>query len=107
MSTARPSQVRERYDAADAYEPQPKFHVTAEIFEAWPRDSFKPGLVALASDIRNEGLINVQRRSIGLSVERKKQVSLTRQINQLLEFVGEREIPHGHAQNDAIRPLEA
>src|SRR3981189_823514 len=36
------------YDTADAYEPQPKFNVAAEIFEAWLRDSFKAGLVALS-----------------------------------------------------------
>jgi hypothetical protein len=97
----------ESYDTADAYEPQPKFNVTAEIFEAWLRDSFKAGLVALSPDIRDESLINAQRRSIELSVERKQHVSLTRQINQLLEFVRDREIPHRHAQNDAIGPLEA
>ena len=48
------------YDTADAYEPQPKFNVTAEIFEAWLRDSFEAGLVALSPDIRNESLINAQ-----------------------------------------------
>src|SRR3981189_2954943 len=66
----------ERYDTADAYEPQPKFNVTAEIFEAWLRDSFKAGLLALSPDIRNEGLVNAQRRPIELSVERKQHVSL-------------------------------
>jgi hypothetical protein len=50
----------ESYDTADAYEPQPKFNVTAEIFEAWLRDSFEAGLVALSPDIRNESLINAQ-----------------------------------------------
>src|SRR5712672_1907945 len=50
----------ERYDTADAYEPQPKFNVTAEIFEAWLRDSFEAGRVALSPDIRNESLINAQ-----------------------------------------------
>ena len=48
------------YDTADAYEPQPEFNVTAEIFEAWLRDSFESGLVALSPDIRNESLIDVQ-----------------------------------------------
>jgi hypothetical protein len=58
-----------RYNAADAYEPQPELNVAAEKFEAWLRDSFEAGLVALSSDICNEGLINAQRRSIELSVE--------------------------------------
>jgi hypothetical protein len=49
-----------RYNAADAYEPQPEINVTAEIFEAWLRDSFEAGLVALSPDIRNESLINAQ-----------------------------------------------
>src|SRR6478672_3965972 len=96
-----------RYDAADAYELQPKLNVTAEIFEAWLRDGFEAGLVALSPDICNESLINAQRRPVEFSVERKQHVSLTRQINQLLEFVRDREIPHGHAQNEAVCPLEA
>src|SRR5580692_9258624 len=33
------------YDIVDTYEPQPKFNVTAEISEAWLRDSFEAGLV--------------------------------------------------------------
>ena len=57
-----------RYNATDAYEPQPKFNVTAEIFEAWLRDSFKAGLVALSPDIGDESLINAQSRPIELSV---------------------------------------
>jgi hypothetical protein len=48
------------YDTADTYEPQPKFNVTAEIFEAWLRDRFEACLVALSPDIRNESLINAQ-----------------------------------------------
>jgi hypothetical protein len=48
----------ESYDTADAYEPQPKFNVAAEIFEAWLRDSFKAGLVALSAHVRHESLIN-------------------------------------------------
>jgi hypothetical protein len=48
-----------------------------------------------------------QWRPIELSVERKQHVSLTRQINQLLEFVRDSEIPHGDAQDDAVCPLEA
>ena len=98
---------RERYNAADAYEPQPELNVAAGKFEAWLRDSFEAGLVALSPDICNEGLINAQRWSIELSVERKQNVSLTRQIYQLLEFVRDREIPHRHAQDDAVCPLEA
>jgi hypothetical protein len=50
----------ESYDTADAYEPQPKFNVAAEIFEAWLRDSFETGLVALSPDRRNESLIDAQ-----------------------------------------------
>jgi hypothetical protein len=46
------------YDTADAYEPQPKFDVTAEIFEAWLRDSLKAGFVALSAHVRHESLIN-------------------------------------------------
>jgi hypothetical protein len=38
-----------RYNAADAYELQPKLNVTAEIFEAGLRDSLEAGLVALSS----------------------------------------------------------
>src|ERR1700722_16726547 len=95
------------YNAAHAYEAQPELNVAAEKFEAWLRDSFKAGLVALSPDIRNESLINAQRRSIELSVERKQHVSLTRQINQLLEFVRDRDIPHRDAQDDAVCPLEA
>jgi hypothetical protein len=61
MSTARPSVFDgESYDTADAYEPQPKFDVTAEIFEAWLRDSFEAGRVALSPDIRNESFIDAQ-----------------------------------------------
>ena len=48
------------YDIADAYEPQPKFNVTAEIFEAGLSDSFEAGLVALSPDISNESLVNAQ-----------------------------------------------
>lgn len=48
------------YDTADAYKPQPKFNVAAEIFEAWLRDNFEAGRVALSPDIRNESLINAQ-----------------------------------------------
>jgi len=43
-----------RYDAADAYELQPKLNITAEIFESRLRDGFEAGLVALSSDIHNE-----------------------------------------------------
>jgi len=48
MSTARPSQVcstvRVTTTAERLYEPQPKFNVAAEIFEAWlEEDSFKAG----------------------------------------------------------------
>ena len=56
------------YDTADAYELQPKLNVTAEIFEARLRDSFEPCLVALSPDIRDESLVNIQRRSIEFSV---------------------------------------
>ena len=45
-----------RYNAADAYEPQPKFNVTAEISEARLREGFEAGPVALSPDIRNERL---------------------------------------------------
>jgi hypothetical protein len=96
----------ESYNTAHAYEPQPELNVAAEKFEAWLRDSFEAGLVALSSDICNEGLINAERRSIELSVERKQRVSLTRQINRLLEFVRDREISHRHAQDDPVCPLE-
>src|SRR5437899_9722847 len=48
------------YDIADAYEPQPKFNVAAEIFEAWLRDSFEASRFALSPDVRNESLVNAQ-----------------------------------------------
>jgi hypothetical protein len=42
---------------ADADEPQLKFDVTAEIFEAWLRDCWKASRVALPARIRHESLI--------------------------------------------------
>ena len=39
--------------------------------------------------------------------EYKEHVPLTGQINQLLELVRVGEVPHGHAEHDAVRLLEA
>src|SRR4029077_18588703 len=98
---------RKRHDFPDTDESQPEFDIAAQILEPGLRDRLKPGLVALPSNECDKCLRYVERGAVALTVERKQHIALTTQVDQLLQLVREREIPHRHPHDDAIRPLEA
>src|SRR6266480_546866 len=54
-----------------------------------------------------EGAGSFQQRAVLVAVIGKEHVPLTGQINQLLELVRVGEVPHRHAEHDAVRLLEA
>src|SRR5437016_4732823 len=63
--------------------------------------------VGPAPRVDHEGAGSLQQRTILPAVIGKEHVPLTGQINQLLELVGVCEVPHWHAEHDAVRLLEA
>src|SRR6266446_6681760 len=91
----------------DTDESQPEFDIPAQMLEPGLRNRFKSGLVALPSNECYKCLLDVERGAVALTVEGKQHIALTTQVDQLLQFVREREIPHRHPHDDAIRPLEA
>src|SRR5580693_10470074 len=98
---------RKRHDFPDTDESQPEFDIPAQILEPGLRNRLKSSLVALPSNECDECLLDVERGAIALTVERKQHIALTTQVDQLLQLVREREIPHRHPHDDAISPLEA
>src|ERR1700747_2959245 len=98
---------RKRHDFPDTDESQPEFDIPAQILEPGLRKRLKSSLVALFSNERDKCLLDVERGAVTLTVERKQHIALTTQVDQLLQLVREREIPHRHSHDDAISPLEA
>ena len=74
---------------------------SAQILEPRLRNRLKTSLVALPSNERDKCLLDVERGAVALTVERKQHIALTTQVDQLLQFVREREIPHRHPHDDA------
>src|SRR5580704_17340045 len=96
-----------RYDFPDTNESQPEFDIPAQILEPGLRYRLKFGLVALPSNECDKCLLDVERGAVAPTVERKQHIALATQVDQLLQLVREREIPHRHPHDDAISPLEA
>jgi hypothetical protein len=98
---------RKRHDFPDTDESQPEFDIPAQILEPGLRNRLKSSLVALPSNECDKCLLDVERGAVAPTVERKQHIALATQVDQLLQLVREREIPHRHPHDDAISPLEA
>jgi hypothetical protein len=98
---------RKRHDFPDTDESQPEFDIPAQILEPGLRDRLKSSLVALPSNKCDKCLLDVERGAVALTIERKQHIALTAQVDQVLQLVREREIPHRNPHDDAIRPVEA
>src|SRR5215471_17943429 len=64
----------------------------------------KSNLVTLPSNERDKCLLDVERGAVALTVERKQHIALTTQVEQLLQLVWAREIPHRYPHDYAIGP---
>ena len=63
---------RKRHDFPDTDEPQPKFDIAAQILEAGLRNRLKSSLIALPSNERDKGLLDVEQGAIALTIEPKQ-----------------------------------
>src|SRR5258708_35431371 len=98
---------RKCHDFPDTDESQPEFDIPTQMLEPGLRNRFKSDLVALPSTECDKPFLDVERGAVALTVERKQNIALTTQVDQLLQFVREREIPHRDSHDDAISPLQA
>src|SRR6266480_3053362 len=96
----------QRMDLLDPDKPQPEINVSLLMVEpgSGRRRVFRIGP---APRIDHEGAVSFQQRAVLVAVIGKEHVPLTGQINQLLELVRVGEVPHRHAEHNAVRLLEA
>src|SRR5215467_6046402 len=85
---------RKRHDFLDTDESQPEFNISTQILEPGLRNRLKSNLVTLPSNERDKCLLDVERGAVALTVERKQHIALTTEVEQLLQLVWAREIPH-------------
>src|ERR1700704_7076943 len=96
----------QRTDLLDPDKLQPEINVSFLMVE--PRSGRRRVFrVGPAPRIDHEGAGSFQQRAVLVAVIGKEHVPLTGQINQLLELVRVGEVPHRHAEHDAVRLLEA
>ena len=63
--------------------------------------------IALPSAVDDHGFASPEQRSKFTLTKGEEKVALADEIDQLLQLIGIREVPHGHAKHHQIRSLEA
>src|SRR5580704_201090 len=92
-------------DLTHSYHTKPKINVRRLVIER--RWYWRILAVGRSSRIDDERLGDVEEWPIFLAVVREQVIALSGQINQLFELVGDGEVPHGQAQDNSVRSLEA